>query len=56
VGPIASINNVYKYFSSKSNILLKLLANNDPSSSIKWFNDLKKAAKAGEIIINDPQS
>lgn len=46
VGPIASINNVFKYFASKSNILLKMLANNEPISSIKWFNDLKKAAKA----------
>lgn len=47
IGPIASINNTFKYYANKSNILLKLLADSDPSSSIKWFNDLKKACKAG---------
>ena len=45
IGPIASINNTFKYY-NKSNILLRLLADSDPGSSIKWFNDLKRAAKA----------
>jgi hypothetical protein len=30
------------------------MANTDPSSTPKWFNDLKKAVKAGEILTNDP--
>lgn len=37
IGPISSINNVYKYY-NKSNLLLKLLAENDPVASMKWFN------------------
>lgn len=55
IGPIASINNVYKYY-NKSNLLLKLLADTDPSSSIKWFNQLKKVLKVGEVLVNDPGS
>jgi hypothetical protein len=55
IGPIALINNTFKYFSSKSNILLKLLSNNDSGSAIKWFNDLKRAARAGEALTTDPQ-
>ena len=47
IGPIASINNTFKYYSNKSNILLKLMADSDASSSIKWFNELKKAVRAG---------
>lgn len=35
IGPVATVNNNFKYFSSKSNILLKLLADSD---SIKWIN------------------
>lgn len=46
IGPIASINNIFKYY-NKSNILLRLMADSDPGSSIRWFNDLKKAVKAG---------
>jgi hypothetical protein len=34
---------------------LKLLSNNDSSTAIKWFNDLKRAARAGEALTNDPQ-
>jgi len=37
IGPIASINNIFKYY-NKSNILLRLLADSDPNSSIRWFN------------------
>jgi|688.fasta_scaffold309547_2 hypothetical protein len=55
IGPIASINNIFKYY-NKSNILLRLLSDTDPSSSIKWFNELKKASKAGEVLTNDPNS
>jgi hypothetical protein len=49
------INNTFKYFSSKSNILLKLLSNSDSNGAIKWFNDLKRAARAGEALTTDPQ-
>ena len=37
IGPIASVNNILKYY-NKSNILLRLLADSDPNSSIRWFN------------------
>lgn len=53
IGPIASINNIFKYY-NKSNILLRLLADSDPNSSIRWFNQLKKAVKAAEVLTNDP--
>lgn len=55
IGPIAAINNTYKYY-NKSNILLKLLADSDSSSSIRWFNELKRAVKAGEVLTTDPNS
>lgn len=55
IGPIASINNIFKYY-NKSNILLRLLSDSDSSSSIKWFNELKKTAKLGESLTNDPAS
>jgi len=56
IGPIASVNNNFKYYASKSNILLKMLADSEANSSVKWFNDLKKAAKAAEAMITDPHS
>jgi hypothetical protein len=46
IGPIASLNKSFKYYSSKSNILLKMLADPEANVSVKWFNDLKKASKA----------
>lgn len=55
IGPIASINNIFKYY-NKSNILLRLVADSDPNSSIRWFNELKKAVKAAEVLTTDPIS
>lgn len=55
IGPIASINNTFKYY-NKSNILLKLLSDSQPSSSVKWFNQLKRAARAGEALTTDPNA
>lgn len=44
----------YKYYASKHNILLKLLADSDPNSSIRWFIDLKRTVRAAEVLSNDP--
>lgn len=56
IGPIAMVNNNFQYYSSKSNILLKMLADSDSNSSVKWFNDLKKVSRATESMMVDPQA
>ncbi len=37
IGPIASIHNMFKYYNN-SNILLRIMSDSDPNSSIRWFN------------------
>lgn len=32
------------------------MADSDINSSIKWFNDMKKVIKAGEVLTNDPNA
>lgn len=54
VGPVVSVTKSYKYYASKHNILLKMLADSDPNSSIRWFVDLKRTVKSAEALYSDP--
>ena len=47
IGPISAISKTYKYYASKHNLILKMLADSEPSSLSKWFIELKRSVKAG---------
>lgn len=52
---ITSINKSYKYYANKNNILLKIMADSDPTSSIEWLNNLKKTVKVGQYMVSSSQ-
>lgn len=56
MGPISAISKSYKYFSSKHNLLLKMMADSEPNSLNRWFIELKRSVKAAEILSADPEN
>ena len=54
IGPVVDINQSLNYFANRQNMRLKLMADSDPHSIIKWFIDIKKSAKAADRLSSDP--
>ena len=46
VGPVSAVTKTYKYYASKHNILLKMMADSDPNSLVRWFIDLKRTIRS----------